>query len=153
MNTALSHQSHALLALGLHLVFSKPPRAPNPLEEARDTLLRFVACQNAHDCDGVAALLWDSPEFVWVARRRQVRGATAAIAQFRKFFAGTWCVAPEMACLKATEMAPGRVQIQVPMVFSRGAAGRIAQQEHQLCSLVLRRDDAGWRIASVAPVA
>lgn len=153
MNTAFSHQSHALLALGLHLIFSAPARAATPREQARAAFMRFVACQNAHDSAGVAPLLWESPDFVWVTRDRQVRDAAAAMALFRKNFTVTWRMEPVMARFSAVELAPGRVQVLVPMVFSRGAAGRPPRQKRCLCSVALRREDDGWRIAAMVPTA
>jgi hypothetical protein len=150
---AFACQSHALLALGLHAVFGAPPRPAAPGEQARTAFARFIAMQIAHNADGVAAMLWDAPDFLWVARGRQVRGVAAAMALYARYCTGTWKVEPVMARCRTSALAPGLVQILVPVTVTRGGAGRIPHRARSVVCVLLTCQPGGWRIASVLPVA
>jgi hypothetical protein len=139
----------ALLACSL----SVSARAGTPLEEARFAFERFIAAQNAHDGVTVESLLWDSPDFLWVSRGIQVRGRQTAMALYRSYYSGTWQVDADMNQFSAVALAPGVVQILVPITFTRGAPGQTAQKARYLISQSLVQDASGWHITSILPVA
>ena len=69
-------------------VFAPPTPAQTagaaPVEVgARALFERFVAAQNAHDAAAVEALLWNSPDFLWITRGTPIWGRAAAMERFR----------------------------------------------------------------------
>lgn len=121
--------------------------------EARALFERFVAAQNAHDAAAVEALLWDSPDFLWVTRGQAVWGRAAAMERFRALYRGTWRLEPDMAQFRAVALGPGAAQLFVPVLFTIGAAGQPAQPVRFLMNQTLRREgDGAWRVASILPI-
>ncbi len=121
--------------------------------EARALFERFVAAQNAHDAAAVEALLWDSPDFLWITRGTPIWGRTAAMERFRALYAGTWRLEPDMAQFRAAALGPGAAQLFVPVLFTIGAAGQAAQPTRFLMNQTLRREgDGTWRVASILPI-
>ena len=82
--------------------------------EARALFERFIAAQNAHDAAAVEALLWDSPDFLWITRGTPIWGRTAAMERFRALYAGTWRLEPDMAQFPPCRSAPGRRSSSCP---------------------------------------
>ncbi len=121
--------------------------------EARALFERFVAAQNAHDATAVEALLWDSPNLLWITRGQAIWGRAAAMERFRALYAGTWRLEPDMAQFRAAALGPGAAQLFVPVLFTIGAAGQAAQPTRFLMNQTLRREgDGAWRVASILPI-
>jgi uncharacterized protein (TIGR02246 family) len=121
--------------------------------DARALFERFVAAQNAHDAAAVEALLWDSPDFLWVTRGQAVWGREAAMERFRALYRGTWRLEPDMAQFRAVALGPGAMQLFVPVLFTIGAPGQPAQPTRFLMNQTLRREgDGTWRVASILPI-
>jgi hypothetical protein len=143
-------------AVALLLALTLPPPATAGAaaqEEARAFFLRFVAAQNAHDAAAVKAMLWDSPEMLWYTRGTEVRGPSAVVEQLHGYYAGTWHLEPDMTKFRATVISQSTVQLLVPVVFTRGAAGEPAQTNEFLISQTLVRLASGWQVASILPIA
>src|SRR5205814_5100530 len=66
-------------------------------DEIRTVVERFVAAQNAHDLAGVSALLWDSPDFLWITRGTAIWGREPSLKRFEALYQGTWRLEPVMA--------------------------------------------------------
>jgi uncharacterized protein (TIGR02246 family) len=113
---------------------------------------RFVAAQNAHDAAAVEALLWNSPDFLWVTRGTAVWGPAAAMERFRALYRGIWRLEPDMAQFRATVLGTEAAQLFVPVLFTIGAAGQPAQPTRFLMNQTLRHEDGAWRIASILPI-
>src|SRR4051794_7861157 len=94
--------------------------------DARLLFERFVAAQNAHDSAAVEAMLWNSPDFLWITRGTAVWGRDAAMERFRALYRGTWQLEPEMAQFRAATLGEGTAQLFVPVLFSIGGAGQPA---------------------------
>ncbi len=123
-----------------------PTRAhAGPEEDARALFERFVAAQNAHDAAGVEAMLWDSPNFLWITRGTPIWGRAAAMDRFRALYHGTWNLAPEMAQFRVTALSETAAQLFVPVLFMIGAAGQQAQPTRFLMNQTLLRVGDGWR--------
>ena len=121
--------------------------------EARSLFERFVAAQNAHDAAAVEALLWNSPDFLWITRGTPIWGRAAAMERFRALYAGTWRLEPDMAQFRAAALGPGAAQLFVPVLFTIGAAGQAAQPTRFLMNQTLRREGDGvWCVASLLPI-
>ena len=131
-----------------------PGRASASAEdEIRLLFGRLVAAQNAHDAAQVVALLWDSPDVLWLTRGVEVRGKAAIADELATHFAGTWHLEPDMSQFRWTAISADAGQILVPVAFTRGLAGQPPQTDIFLISQTLVRDAAGWHIASILPVA
>lgn len=122
-------------------------------EEIRHLFERLMAAQNAHDVDGVAALLWDSPDLLWLTRGVEVRGKAAVTDELAAHFAGTWHLDPDMSRFRWTALSADAGQILVPIAFTRGRAGQPPQTDTFLISQTLVRDAAGWHVATILPIA
>lgn len=120
--------------------------------EVRGLFERFVAAQNAHDPAAVEALLWDSPDFLWITRGAAIWGREAAMERFRALYRGTWQLAPDMAQFRAVMLGVDVAQFLVPVTFTIGAAGQAAQPTRFLMNQTLRREGDAWRIASILPI-
>jgi ketosteroid isomerase-like protein len=142
-----------LVAVGVLLTLSGPVNAAPVQDEARQFFERFVAAQNAHDLDTVGSMLWNSEDFMWVTRGVQVRGTKAALNLFGYYYKGTWHLDPDANQLRATALPDGTVQILVPVTFTRGEPGQAAQQATFLISQTIIRDQSGWHVATILPVA
>jgi uncharacterized protein (TIGR02246 family) len=121
--------------------------------DARALFERFVVAQNAHGAAAVEALLWDSPDFLWITRGRPVWGREAAMERFRALYSGTWRLEPDMSQFRAVALGPGAAQLFVPVLFTIGAPGQPAQPARFLMNQTLRREgDGTWRVASILPI-
>ena len=143
-----------IAALTTMLVLALASRAATADDvEVRAFVERLVAAQNAHDIRAVGDLLWDSPEFLWVSRGTAIWGRDAALTRFEALYKGTWRLEPAMGDLRVVRLADGVAEIHVPIVFTIGAAGQPAQTTRFLMNQVLLRTGAGWKIASILPMA
>jgi hypothetical protein len=120
--------------------------------QAQALFERFVAAQNAHDPAAVEALLWNSPDFLWITRGVAVWGREAAMERFRALYRGTWRLEPDMAQFRAVTLGIGTAQLFVPVLFTIGPAGQPAQPTRFLLNQTLRREGDAWLIASILPI-
>jgi hypothetical protein len=141
------------IAASLFFLVSAPANAASAVDEAHAVFQAFVTAQNAHDAATVESKLWNSPDFLWVTRGKQIRGTANAMQVFRSYYAATWQVAPEMENLHAVQLTPDVVQILVPITFTRGNVGETPQQARFLISQSIIHDATGWHIASIMPIA
>ena len=155
---AITRRPATVLGLAaLSAAFAPPTFAQTagaaPVEaEVRALFERFIAAQNAHDAAAVEALLWNSPDFLWVTRGTPIWGRAAAMERFRALYAGTWRLEPDMAQFRVVALDPGAAQVFVPVLFTIGAAGQPAQPARFLMNQTLRREGDAWRVASILPI-
>jgi ketosteroid isomerase-like protein len=149
--TIIDRRSTLALGMAAALVSSGSAAAAS-LDEARAVFERFVAAQNAHDAAAVEAMLWDSPDFLWVTRGTAIWGRAAAMERFRALYRGTWNLAPDMAQFRAAALGDAAAQLFVPVLFTIGALGQPAQPTRFLMNQTLLRAGGGWRIASILPI-
>jgi Domain of unknown function (DUF4440) len=121
-------------------------------DDARAVLERFVAAQNAHDATAVEAMLWDSPDFLWVTRGTAIWGRAAAMERFGALYQGTWHLAPDMSQFRTAALGGTAAQLFVPVLFSIGAPGQSAQPTRFLMNQTLLHVGDGWQIASILPI-
>jgi uncharacterized protein (TIGR02246 family) len=155
---AITRRPATVLGLAaLSAAFAPPTLAQTagaaPVEaEVRALFERFIAAQNAHDAAAVEALLWNSPDFLWITRGTPIWGRAAAMERFRALYAGTWRLEPDMAQFRVVALDPGAAQVFVPVLFTIGAAGQPAQPARFLMNQTLRREGDAWRVASILPI-
>jgi hypothetical protein len=128
------------------------PAAANEAE-ARALFTKFVAAQNSHNAGDVKSMLWDSPGMLWFSRGVETRGREAVAARFKEYYQGTWHLEPDMSQFHAATISDDVMQILVPIVFTRGLAGKPPQDDTFLISQTFVRDANGWHIASILPIA
>lgn len=121
--------------------------------DAQALFTSFVAAQNAHDLVAVRSILWDSPGTLFFSRGLEVRGTQAVTDRFKEYYEGTWHLEPDMSQFHATSISKDVVQILVPIVFTRGLPGAQPQSSTFLISQTFVRDERGWHIASILPIA
>lgn len=124
-----------------------------PEDEVRALVDQFIAAQNAHDLAAVRELLWDSPQFLWITRGTAIWGRPAALTRFEALYRGTWRLDPSLAELRITQLGDGIAKLYVPIVFTIGAPGQEAQKTRFLMNQVLLKTPAGWKVASILPIA
>jgi uncharacterized protein (TIGR02246 family) len=128
------------------------PACADSRDDVRAAFDRFVAAQNDHDAKAVAALLLNSPDFLWITRGTAVWGHEAAMKRFGALYEGTWRLDPELADMKVTVLGDGVAQVYVPINFTIGAAGQPAQQTRFLMNQVLIKSQGAWLVSSILPI-
>jgi hypothetical protein len=121
--------------------------------EARTIFEKFIASQNAHDADGVKAMLLNSPGTLLFARGTETRGRDEVAARFKAYYEGTWHLEPDMSKFHVAVISNEVMQILVPIVFTRALPGKPAQQNTFLISQTYVQDATGWHVASIMPIA
>ena len=138
-----------LLALG---AISFPSLAATPEEEIRAAFDKFVVAQNAHDLKAVAALLLNSPQFLWINRGTAIWGREAALKRFESLYQGTWKLAPDSSSMKVISLGDTAAQLYVAITFNIGAPGQPAPDVPFLINQIWVKTSEGWRITSILPI-
>ena len=118
-------------------LLGEPASAAADETEARAFFTKFVAAQNAHNADDVKAMLWNSPSMLWFSRGVETRGRDAVADRFREYYEGTWHLEPDMSQFHASVITDDVMQILVPIIFTRGLAGKPPQDNTFLISQTL----------------
>ena len=117
-----------------------------PRDEIRSTFGKFVAAQNAHNLKAVGDLLSDSPDFIWIAPGRIVRGRDAAIQRFGELFQGAWRVDPDWSTFQILMLDVSTAEIFVRVSATAGAPAQSGRMNQ-----ILVRTTRGWRVLSIVP--
>lgn len=136
--TAVAFAAVAMLAIG--------PACAAPKDDIRGAFRKFVAAQNAHDLKAVGEFLSDSPDFLWVAPGRIVRGRGAAIARFGELFQSTWRVDPDWSTFQILMLDVSTAEIFVRVSTTAGAPARSARMIQ-----IVVNTARGWRVLSILP--
>ena len=139
----------AAVLIGIVLV---PGTAAADSATARREVERFVQIQNAHDMDGLKAVLLDAPDMLWITRGATVWGREAALQRFAALYRGTWKLDPEYAGLTAVDLGTDAMAIFLPITFTIGAPGVEAATTRFLMNMVLVRTANAWRVSSILPI-
>jgi hypothetical protein len=139
-----------LVALALVAAMATTARAETETERAVTTLYeRFAAAQNARDPRAVRALLWDSPDFVWISDGKAFWGADRMIERMSAFQrAEVWEVIPDRSRARVVEVSPVSAVLFQPLKLVLGPRSdprTIAFLVNVLCL----RTEQGWRIAAL----
>lgn len=136
----------ATLALGCVLVSTAQA---GPADDVRDLYARFLAAQNARDLEGVRALLWNSPRFLWVSDGKSFWGPDALVermGQFQK--APVWRVEPELDAAVPVELDATTAYLHLPLTLVIGSE-QSPDRLPWLVSMLGVRTEQGWRIAAL----
>ena len=124
--------------------------APAAQAEVMAVYARFIAAQNAHDRAAVAAVLLDSPDFVWGQYRGDsIWGTQDALDECARQWRGVWKLEPQLREAHVANVAPGVAVLVTPLLFTQGVRGQDPVTVPIRWSGVFVKTKAGWRISSV----
>jgi hypothetical protein len=111
---------------------------------------RFVAAENTHDRNGVAATLLNSPDFVWGQYRGDsVWGYQEALDELGRHWKGTFKFEPQTREAHVASLGAGTAVLVIPVLFTQAKAGQDPDTVPIRWSGVFVNTKAGWRIAAV----
>lgn len=140
----------AALPLAAGVLVSAAQTAPAaPADEVRALYGRFLEAQNARDLGRVRAVLWDSPQFLWVSDGRSVWGADGLVARMGQFQrAPVWRVVPDLDRAVGVEVDERAAYLHLPLTLTIGSA-EAPDRLRFLVSVLGVDTGQGWRIAAL----
>ena len=133
----------ALTSLGMPAV---SPVCAAPKDDIRGAFSKFVAAQNAHNLKAVGEALSDSPNFLWIAPGRIVRGRNAALNRFGELFQSTWRVDPDWSTFEFIMLDVSTAEIFVRVSTTVGTSARSVRMIQ-----IMVNTARGWRVLSILP--
>jgi len=129
---------------------SAPVDAAGAEADVMTVYARFITAQNAHDRAAVAAVLLDSPDFVWGQYRGDsIWGTQEALDECTRQWKGVWKLEPQLKEAHVAHVAPGVAVLVTPLLFTQGVRGQDPVTVPIRWSGVFVKTKAGWRISSV----
>ena len=141
-----SHLAATLVVLTAVAMLAMNPVCAAPRDEIRGAFSKFVAAQNAHNLKAVGELLSDSPNFLWIAPGRIVRGRDVALERFGELFQSTWRVDPDWSTFQIMMLDVSTAEIFVRVSTTIGASAQSARMNQ-----ILINTARGWRVFSILP--
>lgn len=121
----------------------------DPQNDIRDLYETFVAAQNAHDIDGVRAVLSESEDFLWISDGRPVWGREEMLSRMAGFQnAEVWQVEPEYDASRVIVLDDDTAVFHIPLVLVIGTQADPARLRW-LVEVLCQKEPAGWRIAGL----
>jgi ketosteroid isomerase-like protein len=139
-----SHLAEILVSAAAVAMLIISPADAAPREEIRSTFSKFLAAQNAHSLKAVGELLSDSPDFLWIAPGRVVRGRDAAIQRFGELFQSTWRVDPDWSTFQIVMLDVSTAEVFVRVSTTIGGPAQPAQMNY-----ILINTARGWRVLAI----
>jgi hypothetical protein len=135
-----------LVALTSLAISAVSPVCAAPKDEIRGAFTKFVAAQNAHNLKAVGEILSDSPNFLWIAPGRIVRGRNAALNRFGELFQSTWRVDPDWSTFEFMMLDVSTAEIFVRVSTTVGTSAQSVRVIQIMVNTV-----RGWRVLSILP--
>ena len=142
-----SHLAATLVVLAAVAMLAMNPVCAAPKDEIRGAFSKFITAQNAHNLKAVGELLSDSPNFLWIAPGRIVRGRDAALDRFGELFQSTWRVDPDWSTFQIMMLDVSTAEVFVSVSITDGALARSTWMNQ-----VLVKTSRGWRVLTVLTV-
>ncbi len=141
---------NVLAALVLVAAMVTPARSETEVARAVTSLYeRFAAAQNARDAEAVRALLWNSPDFVWISDGKAFWGADRMIQRMSAFQrSDIWEVVPDRARARVVEVSPVSAVLFQPLTLTLGPRADPRTIAFLVNVLCVQTPD-GWRIAAL----
>ena len=117
----------------------------------------LIEAENSHDIGKVRALVWDSPEALFVAKTKTVAegnwagfwGKEVVVAHLQDLFAGTFRIDPDYSKEKIALLAPTVAETYVPVNISVAYAGQSGTPKPFLMIIEWVRLPSGdWKMAT-----
>jgi ketosteroid isomerase-like protein len=138
-----------MMCLGVAAMLMTAGVRADPATEVMDLYRSFATAQNRLDTKAVRALLWNSPDFLWISDGRPYWGPDAMIermAHFQK--AGVWRVEPDYTAARVVSIDANAAYVHVPLQLVIGAKENPTRLKW-LVEVLCRKTDSGWRIAGL----
>ncbi len=109
----------------------------------------FIAAQNAHDLEAVAALLLHTPEFLWITPVGPAFGHRLLLEWLQDQYDGVWRLEPDPSGFQVAPISSGVARLQAPVAFTQGRDLDSAQTELMTMTQIVARSAAGWKIIGI----
>jgi hypothetical protein len=157
---------HALaivvILAGLRVAPAAPGAGPSPITSSNESKIRelyanLIASENAHDIEKVRAMVWDSPEALFVAKTKTAAegnwagfwGKEVVVEHLQELFAGTFRIDPDYSKERIAFLAPTVAETYVPVDISVAYAGQSGTPKPFLMIIEWVRVPSGaWKMAT-----
>jgi hypothetical protein len=150
------------LLVGLGVASAALGADPLPVTSATESRIRelyanLIAAENAHDIEKVRAMVWDSPEALFVAKTKTAAegnwagfwGKEIVVEHLQELFAGTFRIDPDYSKEKIALLAPTVAETYVPVDISVAYAGQSGTPKPFLMIIEWVRVPSGaWKMAT-----
>jgi hypothetical protein len=135
-----------------------PTRAASATEvHIRELYAILIEAENAHDIEKVRAMVWDSPDALFVAKTKTAAegnwtgfwGKRVVVDHLHELFAGTFRIDPDYSKEKIAFLAPTVAETYVPVDISVAYAGQSGTPKPFLMIIEWVRVPSGtWKMAT-----
>jgi hypothetical protein len=117
----------------------------------------LIEAENSHDIEKVRAMVWDSPEALFVAKTKTVAegnwagfwGKEVVVAHLQDLFGGTFRIEPDYSKEKIALLAPTVAETYIPVNISVAYAGQSGTPKPFLMIIEWVRLPSGdWKMAT-----
>jgi hypothetical protein len=130
---------------------------PAMQSQIRQLYRTLIEAENSHDIEKVRAIVWDSPEALFVAKTKTAAegnwagfwGKEVVVAHLQDLFAGTFRIDPDYSKEKIALLAPTVAETYVPVDISVAYAGQSGTPKPFLMIIEWVRLPSGdWKMAT-----
>src|SRR3984957_11618771 len=161
LNTRHVLSTSALLA-GLGVVSAALAVDPSPIASATESQIRelyanLIEAENAHDIEKVRAIVWDSPDALFVAKTKTAAegnwagfwGKEVVVEHLQDLYVGTFRIDPDYSKERIAVLAPTVAESYVPVNISVGYAGQSGTPKPFLMIIEwVRLPSGAWKMAT-----
>jgi hypothetical protein len=131
--------------------------SPAMQSQIRELYRTLIEAENSHDIEKVRAMVWDSPEALFVAKTKTAAegnwagfwGKEVVVAHLQDLFVGTFRIDPDYSKEKIALLAPTVAETYVPVDISVAYAGQSGTPKPFLMIIEWVRLPSGhWKMAT-----
>ena len=151
-----------VLLAGLRVAPAALGAVPSPITSATESQIRelyanLIEAENAHDIEKVRAMVWDSPDALFVAKTKTAAegnwagfwGKEVVVGHLQELFAGTFRIDPDYSKERIALLAPTVAETYVPVDISVAYAGQSGTPNPFLMIIEWVRVSSGaWKMAT-----
>jgi hypothetical protein len=148
--------------VGLRVASAAFGADPLPISSATESQIRelyanLIEAENAHDIEKVRAMVWDSPEALFVAKTKTAAegnwagfwGKEVVVGHLQELFGSTFRIDPDYSKEKIALLAPTVAETYVPVNISVAYAGQSGTPKPFLMIIEWVRAPSGaWKMAT-----
>jgi hypothetical protein len=125
--------------------------------QIRELYRTLIEAENGHDIEKVRAMVWDSPEALFVAKTKTAAegnwagfwGKDVVVEHLQELFAGTFRIDPDYSKEKIALLTPTVAETYVPVDISVAYAGQSGTPKPFLMIIEWVRQPSGdWKMAT-----
>jgi hypothetical protein len=151
-----------VILAGLRVAPAAPDAGPSPITSSNEAKIRelyanLIEAENAHDIEKVRAMVWDSPDALFVAKTKTAAegnwagfwGKEVVVEHLHELYAGTFRIDPDYSKEKIAFLAPTVAETYVPVDISVAYAGQSGTPKPFLMIIEWVRVPSGtWKMAT-----